>query len=138
MNLVFLLTTLLFVLIFLGSVVYLMKKHKMYLRYALKWIFTGVIMIILALFPSLLRTLFNILGIQVYSNGIFAILLFFILVILMSLTSIVSGLNNKNRRLTQEIALLERRIRDMEEHKKQGESDNNITIPQNDNQTSNS
>lgn len=119
MNLVFLITTIVFVLIFLGTVVFLMKKHRMYLKYALIWFVTSAIMILLAVFPNLLQYVFYLLGIQVYSNGIFAILIFFILVMLMILTSIVSGLNHKNRRLTQEIALLEKRIRDLEADKKE-------------------
>ncbi len=71
-------------------------------------------MILIAVFPQILNSIFNILGIQVYSNGIFAILLFFFMVILMSITSIVSILNHKVRSLTQEVALLEKRIRELE------------------------
>lgn len=114
MNKVFLYSTLFIVLLFLVVVILLLKEKKMYLKYALLWLITGFIMIIIALFPVVLDKLFTVLGIQVYSNGIFAILFFFFMMILMSLTSIVSILNSKVRSLTQEVAILEKRIRDLE------------------------
>ena len=48
-------------------------------------------------------------------NGLFALSVFFIIIILMSLTSIVSKQTEKIRTLTQENALLEERIRKLEE-----------------------
>ncbi len=114
MNNVFLLATVVLVGAFLLVVVVLLKHKKLYLKYALLWMLTGLVMLLLALFPGILGSVFELLRIQVYSNGIFAILLFFFLVILMSLTSIVSVQNSKIRRLVQESAILEKRVRELE------------------------
>ena len=114
MNDVFLLSTAVLVGGFLLVVIVLLKHKKLYLKYALLWLLTGLVMLLLALFPGILGSVFKLLKIQVYSNGIFAILLFFFLVIMMSLTSIVSVQNSKIRRLTQESAILEKRVRELE------------------------
>ena len=100
--------------LYLAIVVYLLKKKKLYLKYALLWLFTGVIMIALTLFPQILTWFFDLCGFEVYSNGLFSVLIFFILLMLLVLTSIVSALNDKNRRLVQTIALLEKRVRELE------------------------
>ena len=47
-------------------------------------------------------------------NGLFSVLLFFILTIIMSLTAIVSRQSERIRALVQSQALLEERIRELE------------------------
>ncbi len=119
MSKTFLAATLLAVLFFLTIVIVLLRQKKLYLKYALLWLLTGVVMIVVAVFPGILTSIFNFLGIQVYSNGIFAVLFLFFMIILMSLTSIVSILNAKIRTLTQEMAILEKKVRDMEDNTKE-------------------
>lgn len=114
MNYFFNIVVLVVISIYLVTILYLLKKKKIYLKYALLWLLTGVFMIVLTIFPQLLQGLFSLCGFEVYSNGLFAVLCFFILLILLALTSIVSKLNDKSRRLIQVIALLEKRIRELE------------------------
>lgn len=92
----------------------LLKKKKLTLRYTLLWLFCGVILLLLSLFPGLLKSVTSLLGFQVQSNALFAILFFFVLLILMSLTSIISKQNESIKRLVQHAALLEKRLRDLE------------------------
>lgn len=47
-------------------------------------------------------------------NGLFIFAIGFMLMILLSLTSIASRQNRKLRTLTQELAILEKRVRDLE------------------------
>lgn len=100
--------------IYLIVILALLKSGRLYLKYALLWLFTGIIMALLILCPGLIQWFFDLCGIQVYSNGIFAVLVLFILLILLALTSVVSKLNERNRKLVQEIALLEKRVRELE------------------------
>jgi hypothetical protein len=71
-------------------------------------------MLIPVVFPTLLASTFIILGISNPLNGLYALLLFFILILIMSLTAIVSKLNEKNREIIQTMGLLEKRIRELE------------------------
>lgn len=101
-------------LFYFAGILYLLRKKSIYLKYTLMWIFAGIIMGILIIFPGILEKIANAIGIQVASNAAFAMLLFFILLILMELTSIVSKLSEKNKNLIQTIALVEKRIRELE------------------------
>lgn len=92
----------------------LLRKKQLTLRYTLLWLFSGLVMLVLTLFPHLLGGISSMLGFQVQTNALFAILFFFTLLILMSLTSIISRQNEYIKRLVQQTALLEKRLRDLE------------------------
>ena len=71
-------------------------------------------MLIVSIFPGILSFISKILGFQVASNALFALILGFTLLILLSLTSIVSKQSQKIKTLIQINALLEKRISDLE------------------------
>ena len=60
----------------------------------------------------------NLMGIASVTNGLFAILVFLILIILMSLTAILSKMKEQNKKLIQECSLMEKRIRELEKVKR--------------------
>ena len=93
----------------------LLKKNSLALKYTLLWFLTGVIMVIVVLFPNILAVPLKHMGIVEWTNGIFALLLLFLIIICISITSIVSKLNERNRKLTQKCALYEKRIRELEQ-----------------------
>jgi hypothetical protein len=94
---------------------YFLKKNTLTLKYSLLWLFSGFVMLILAIFPFIMDKIINLVGIASVTNGLFAIAVFMILIILMSLTSILSKMNLKNKQLIQSCALLEKRIREIEQ-----------------------
>lgn len=93
---------------------FLLKNKSLSLKYSLLWLFAGAIMLILAIWPSILAALCNVLGIELPVNALFAIMFFCIIIILVSITSIVSKINTRLVKLAQEQAMLEQRIRDLE------------------------
>lgn len=76
-------------------------------------------MLFFDLFPTLLTFMVHLFGIELPVNGIFAICIFFLIILLMSITSIVSKQTERIRTLTQYTATLEKRIRQLEEQNKQ-------------------
>ena len=92
-----------------------LKHRAIELRYTLLWIFSGIAMGIMILFPQTFRAFINLLGITGTMNGLFIFFIGMLIMICMSLTSIVSRQANKLRTLTQELAILEKRIRELEE-----------------------
>ena len=92
-----------------------LKNKALSLKYTLLWLFAGCVLGLLVAFPSLLTWVNRLIGIQGNMNGLFIWAIGFIICILLSLTSIVSRQNNKIRQLTQTIARLEKRIRDLKE-----------------------
>ena len=92
----------------------LLKRQILTLKYALLWILTGIVFSAFIFFPELLTWIVHFLGIELPINGLFTIGIGFIIMILMSLTAIVSGQKKEIRILIQEMALLEKRIRELE------------------------
>lgn len=84
------------------------------LKYTLLWLVAGLVMGIMVFFPELLVRFVRILGIESNMNGLYVLLLSFIIAILMALTSIASRQTLKIKILIQEISMMEKRIRDLE------------------------
>ena len=95
-----------------------LKDKALSLKYTLLWIFAGIAMAILIIFPDILTWFINLFGIQNNMNGLFLFCIAFIIMILMSITSIVSRQNRKIRTLIQEIGIMEKRIRELEQKEK--------------------
>jgi len=93
----------------------LLKRKSLNLKYTLLWLFSGVIMLVLAVFPRILGWLSASVGIYAPTNALFAFMFFCVIIILMSLTAIVSKLNEKSKQVIQALALMEKRVRDLEE-----------------------
>lgn len=108
------LTTILFVIVYYTFLIYSLKKKKLALKYSLLWIFSGMIFLIVAICPNILVFTTSLIGIEVPSNGLFAMLITSVILILMSLTVVISDITAKNKTLTQKIALMEKRIRELE------------------------
>ena len=103
------------ILIYLLIILNLLRKKNLNLRYTLVWLLSGVIMMVVCIFPDLLFEFARFIGVVDPVNMVFMVEGMFILIILLSLTTIASHINDKIRKLTQTIALLERRIRKLEE-----------------------
>ena len=101
-------------LVYFAVIFVLLKKKTLSLKYTLIWLAGGLVMLVLTVFPMLMVKLVRLFGVQDQMNGLFSMLFFFVLMIIMSLTSIVSRQSDRIRALTQETALLEKRIRELE------------------------
>lgn len=91
-----------------------LKRKSLELKYSLLWLLAGVVMGIFVFFPKLLGSFTKILGIESLMNGLYVLCIGFIIIILMALTSIVSRQTMKIRSLIQEMAMLEKRLREAE------------------------
>lgn len=107
------------VLIYLLIIMFLMRKGKMNLKYSLVWLLTGVVMLVCAAFPGVVHLVAKLFGVYSDVNIVFFVGVCFLLVIILSLTSIVSLLSDRLRSLTQTQAILEKRVRELE-HKIEG------------------
>lgn len=98
----------------------LLKKKTLNLKYTLLWLASGIIMLALAIFPQILGWFAALVGIYEPTNALFAFMFFCVIIILMSITAIVSKLNEKSKRLIQSVALLEKRVRELEDGHSEG------------------
>jgi hypothetical protein len=110
-----LISSLLGILVYFVCIFFLLKSKKLELKYTLLWILGGVCMLLVVLLFKPFMVVMNFLGIVEPVNGMFAIMIFLLIMILISMTSVLSLMNNKLRSLTQKCALYEKRLRDLEE-----------------------
>lgn len=97
-------------------ILYYLKRKMLELKYTLVWLAAGLIMGIMIYFPEILVRFVRMIGIESNMNGLFILCIAFIIMILMTLTSIVSRQQLKIRTLIQEISMLEKRIRELEDN----------------------
>lgn len=103
------------VLFYFYFIMHFVRRKMLALKYTLLWLFSGLIMGILVLFPQLLEIFVKIVGIETPIYGLFLAGIFFCLLISMSLTAIVSKQTERIKNLAQNNAMLERRVRELEE-----------------------
>ena len=103
-------------LLYFFVLVSLLRKKKLELKYSLLWIATGIILAVLNAFPRLLDSLCDIVGVASSVNGLFMAFFGLAFCLIMSLTSIVSKQKSDIKTLIQNEALLEARIRELEEN----------------------
>lgn len=75
----------------------------------------GGALLLFAAFPYIVLVLRDWLNMEMPVNVVFTLVLAFVLLLLLSLSTIVSGFAEKLKRLAQENALLEKRVRELEQ-----------------------
>ncbi len=100
--------------LYLGVILILLRRKKLNVQYALIWLASAVVLILFAAMPFIVEWLGGILGIEMPSNLVFTLLFVFVLLLLLSLSTIVTGFAGKIHRLSQTQALLEERVRRLE------------------------
>ncbi|MBQ5325657.1 MAG: DUF2304 domain-containing protein [Oscillospiraceae bacterium] len=104
---------------FLLFILYLMKKGKLEVKYSIIWLAFSLCMLIFACFPYTVLILNDIAGVIDPVNFIFFTQIIFILLILLSVSAVISGFSRKIKQLAQANAILEKRVRELEEKTKE-------------------
>lgn len=92
----------------------LVRRKYLRERYALIWIVTGSLFLLLSIKVQFLYEISRFLGFTVASNALFFFGILFLLLIVLGLSVITSRLAEKNKVLTQELVLLKKRVADLE------------------------
>lgn len=102
-------TIVLVLLVGLISIVNLIRKRNLELKYALTWLFLGVAMLVAVLIPGLMDSISAALGIYNPMNMVFFLGFLFSIIVIFTLTMSVSRNSNRVRKMAQKIALNEYR-----------------------------
>ena len=93
----------------------LIRKRRLKERYALLWLATGIVLLVLSLWREGLGTIAGWLGVETYPPAVlFAVATFFILCVLLDYSTVISKLVDQNVTLAQRIAILEEHIKEQE------------------------
>jgi len=90
----------------------LIRSRRLRERYALLWLFTGVVLVILSAWRGGLNTIAGWVGVRGYPPAVlFAVGLLFVIVVLLHYSTVISRLSDQNVVLAQRLALLEEKVR---------------------------
>jgi hypothetical protein len=93
----------------------LVRGRRLKERYALLWLATGGILLVLSAWRGALNTIAGWVGVQTYPPAVlFAVATLFILLVLLHYSIVLSKLTDENVELAQRIALLEARMEQSE------------------------
>lgn len=101
-------------LIYYAAIVKSIRKNKLQISFAIFWITSGVVLLIMALFPQLCINISNFLGFETTSNMIFCITIFIAFYLIFMLTIRLSEENKKKVLLIQELSILKEKLEKIE------------------------
>jgi hypothetical protein len=102
-------------LLLLGIVIELIRSRKLRERYALLWLATAGVILLFAAWRSGLHHLSDALGIAYPPNALFVLAMLFVLILLLHFSTVISKLSDRSTLLTQRLALMEERLRQVED-----------------------
>ncbi len=104
---------LLFSVVLLVLILELVRRGRLKERYALLWLLTAAVGLVIGVFPGIVTGLSRVLSFQ-YLTLLFVVSFLFLLGLVLSFTVVISRLSEHSRELTQEVALLENALRRLE------------------------
>jgi hypothetical protein len=107
-------------LVIFAVVIELIRTGRLRERYALLWLATAVVILLFGLWRDGLDVLSDALGIAYPPNALFVLAMAFVLLLLLHYSTVISRLSDRTTTLTQRLAILEQRLRELED---QGDSE---------------
>lgn len=98
------------ILVYLILIIVMLRKKSLNLKYSLLWMFMAVVLLLMVAFPKAIEFLAEVIGVASYINAIFMAFIFFILLLVVSLTSIVSKQHREIKTLIQNLAILQKQV----------------------------
>src|SRR3954453_7042719 len=96
--------------VLLLAILELVRRRRLLERYALLWLFSGVVLLGLAVWRGALEQLALLVGIAYPPNALFFVAFGFVLLLLLHFSVAVSRLTDQSKVLAQRLALLEERV----------------------------
>jgi len=97
----------------------LVRRKRLLERYALLWLFSTLLLLVLSIWSGLLNSLASALGVSYPPSALFAVAFGVVLVLLVHFSLAVSRLSDQNKVLAQRLGILQRQVQ--EQHAALGE-----------------
>jgi hypothetical protein len=101
-------------LLLLIAVLELVRRRRLREKYALLWILTAIVLIVLSAWRGAVNEIAVTLGVSYGPAVIFAVGALFVLVVLLHYSTVISALTDRSVVLAQKIAILEQRLEQLE------------------------
>jgi hypothetical protein len=97
------------------AVLELIRSRRLREQYALLWLVTGIVLLVLSAWRGALNSIADLAGVHTYPPAVlFAIAGFFFLLVLLHYSTVISKLADQNTTLAQRVALLEEEVSEPE------------------------
>lgn len=94
-------------------VIELIRRGRLKEKYALLWLFAGVVLLVFSSSRALLEYVARLIGIYYAPSLLFLVAFLFLLLITLHFSVVLSGLSEKNKKLAQELALLRQELQEL-------------------------
>jgi hypothetical protein len=101
----------------------LVRRRALMERYALLWLFSSVVILVLAVWSDALTLMARQLGILSAPNALFFVALAFVLLLLLHFSAAMSRLTDQTKVLAQRQAILEQRLSEVEGERARAEGE---------------
>lgn len=95
----------------LAIVIIILRKKQMPVKYSLAWMFSSLLILLIAVIPKVFEWISNKIGFITMSNMVIGLFIFILLMITIILTVIVSNQRDKITLLIQEVSMLKERTK---------------------------
>jgi hypothetical protein len=99
----------------------LIRRRKLWEKYAILWLLTGIVLLICSLFPKIIYIVSDLLGLA-HLTTMLLITVLFLLCIVLHFTTVMSSRTEKQTKIAQKIAILELRINELEKNIQQSKN----------------
>jgi|tagenome__1003787_1003787.scaffolds.fasta_scaffold20430447_1 hypothetical protein len=94
----------------------LVRRRRLQERYALLWLVSAVVLLVLASWRGALSAVASLIGIAYPPNALFFLAFAAILIVLLHFSMVISRLSDQTKVLAQRVAMLDERLRRQEDH----------------------
>ena len=93
-------------------IVELIRRGRLKEKYSLLWLFAGTVLLVFSSSRGLLEYVSSLFGIYYPPSLLFLLAFLFLLLITLHFSVVISGLSDKNKKLAQELALLQQQMQE--------------------------
>lgn len=103
---------LLFAIVLLLIILYLLRRGRIPVKYALIWILASILIILVPIIPNLMESISNFLGFELLSNMVLCLFIVMLIFMTIILTVMMAGQKKKTILLIQELSILKKEVED--------------------------
>ena len=105
-------TVVVFLIAILSIILYLLRRDRISIKYAIFWIFMILIAFIILIIPDLLKIISSTLGFELISNMVLCVFIVLLLLITIALTVMITDQKKKLTNLIQEVGIFKKNMED--------------------------
>ena len=109
-------------LVLLIAVLELVRRRRLREKYALLWILTAIVLLVLSVWRGAVTSIATALGVSYGPTVLFAVGALFVLVVLLHYSTVISALTDRTVTLAQRVSILEQRIEQLERAERDSEN----------------